>query len=78
MTGRRLPAPSSFVLAAERLRALQLDTACTTAQTGSDEKKPQATVPPSPAIASKVTGPGQYPLLTKGVPMGATFWFVWP
>jgi hypothetical protein len=69
MIGRRLPASSSFVLAAARLRALQLDTACTTAQTGSDQEATSHT--PSPATATRVTGPGQHALLTKGIPMGA-------
>jgi hypothetical protein len=40
MIGRRLPASSSFVLAAARLRALQPDTARATAQTSSNEEKP--------------------------------------
>jgi len=44
-TGRRWPASSSFVLAAARLRALQQDTARATAQTGSDEEKPQHQAP---------------------------------
>jgi hypothetical protein len=53
MIGRHLPASSSFVLAAARLRALQLDTAHATAQTGSHGEKPQGTAPPSPATANR-------------------------
>ena len=71
MIGRRLPTSSSFVLAAARLRALQLDTARATAQTGSDKEKPQAQSSPRPAIANKVTGPAQRGLLARRALMGA-------
>src|SRR5262249_16546312 len=58
MIGRRLPASSSFVLAATRLRALQLDPGRTTAQPGSEEESHNTRHRPNPA-ASDPRSPGQ-------------------
>src|SRR6516225_6311535 len=71
MIGRRLPASSSFVLAAARLRALQLDPGRATAQTGSHEEKPQHSPPQTPAAKAQVTGSDHHTLLTAKAPMGA-------
>src|SRR5215472_1678746 len=65
--GLRLPASSSFVLAAARLRALQLDPARAPAQTGSQEES-QSKIPRRP---SQVTGSDHHALLTARAPMGA-------
>jgi hypothetical protein len=46
MIGRRLPASSSFVLAAARLRALQLDPGPHDGTTGQPRGKPQHQAPP--------------------------------
>jgi hypothetical protein len=42
-----------------------------TAQTGSDEEKPQQQSHPNPAVGRQVTGSIQHGPLTAGVPMGA-------
>src|SRR6185437_16907615 len=68
---RRLPASSSFVLAAARLRALQLDPWPRGEKTpGSCEEGSRRTVSPNPA-ARLVTGSGSYALLTPVALMGA-------
>ena len=67
---RRSPASSSFVLAAARLRALQLDPGRAASRTGSCEEGHRRTVKPSPA-ARVVTGPDPYALLTTVALMGA-------
>ena len=70
MISRRLPASSSFVLAATRLRALQLDP---WPRGGKDRQlrgRIQKNSQPSPA-ARVVTGPGPYALLTLVALMGA-------
>jgi hypothetical protein len=70
--GRRLPASSSFVLAAARLRALQLDTAQRGGTNRQRRGKATTTIPPrSRAAANQVTGLTQHCLLTTGAPMGA-------
>jgi hypothetical protein len=66
-----LPASSSFVLAAARLRALQPDPgAARQEDPGSCEEESRRTIQPSPA-ARVVTGPGPYALLTQAALMGA-------
>ena len=72
MIGRRLPASSSFVLAAARLRALQLDPGRAAAQTGSDEEKPHSSHTPAAEPGHRVRSPR--PLDSKD-PMGAGFWW---
>ena len=69
---RRLPASSSFVLAAARLRALQLDSWL---RGGKDQQlrgRIQKNSQPSPA-ARLVTGSDPYALLTLVALMGAAF-----
>ena len=70
MIFRRLPASSSFVLAAARLRALQLDPRPRGAKTRAAARKTQKNSQPSPA-ARVVTGPDPYALLTVVALMGA-------
>ena len=70
MIFRRLPASSSFVLAAARLRALQLDSARTTARPGQLRGRSNRTVSPA-RRQHVVTGPGSYALLTMVALMGA-------
>src|SRR5215471_18685489 len=68
---RRSPASSSFVLAAARLRALQLDTE---PRDGGRPQRPgraRKTNQPSPAARIKVTGPDPHTHLTAQAPMGA-------
>src|SRR6516225_9788919 len=67
---RRLPASSSFVLAAARLRALQLDPRPHGEKTGQLRGRIQKNRQPSPA-ARVVTGSGSYALLTVVALMGA-------
>jgi hypothetical protein len=70
MIRRRSPTPSSFVLAAARLRALQLDPwPRGDVKPGSCEEDPQNSQP-SPAVRV-VTGSGSYALLTLVAHMGA-------
>ena len=70
MIFRRLPASSSFVLAAARLRALQLDPWPRGEKTRHLQGRIQENSQPSPA-ARVVTGPGSYALLTLVALMGA-------
>ena len=70
MIFRRLPASSSFVLAAARLRALQLDSWPRGRRTRAAARKIQKNGQPSPA-AREVTGPDPYTLLTTVALMGA-------
>ena len=71
MIFRRSPASSSFVLAAARLRALQLDPWPRGEKTlGSCEEGSRRIVSPARA-ARVVTGPGSYALLTLVALMGA-------
>ena len=70
MIFRRSPASSSFVLAAARLRALQLDAGRAAAGPGQQRGRIQKNSQPSPA-ARLVTGPGTYALLTVVALMGA-------
>jgi hypothetical protein len=70
MIFRRSPASSSFVLAAARLRALQLDPGRAAAGPGSGQEGIPKNSQPSPA-ARVVTGPGPYALLTVVALMGA-------
>ena len=70
MIFRRLPASSSFVLAAARLRALQLDPGRAAGRPGQLRGRIQKNSQPSPA-ARVVTGPGPYALLTLVALMGA-------
>ena len=67
---RRLPASSSFVLAAAWLRALQLDPWPRGEKTRAPVRKDPEDSQPSPA-ARVVTGPGWYALLTLVALMGA-------
>src|SRR5690242_7078699 len=70
MIFRRLPASSSFVLAAARLRALQLDPGHAAARPGSSEERSRRTV--SPARRQHIAiGPDPYALLTTVALMGA-------
>jgi len=57
MIGRRLPASSSFVLTAARLRALQLDPGPRDGQKTAATRKSHETVSPSPATTPR--SPGQ-------------------
>jgi hypothetical protein len=69
MIRRRSPASSSFILAAARLRALQLDPGPRdSGQTGSYQE--QETQPASP-VAHQATRPDPHTLLTAKAPMGA-------
>jgi hypothetical protein len=70
MISRRSPASSSFVLAAARLRALQLDPWPRGGKTGQLRGRIQKNSQPSPA-ARVVTGPDPYALLTVVALMGA-------
>jgi len=70
MIFRRLPASSSFVLAAARLRALQLDPWPRGGRTGQLRGRIQKNSQPSPA-ARLVPGPDSYALLTVVALMGA-------
>ena len=70
MIFRRLPASSSFVLAAARLRALQPDPRPRGEKTRHLQGRIQENSQPSPA-ARVVTGPGPYALLTLVALMGA-------
>src|ERR1700746_2825825 len=67
---RRLPASSSFVLAAARLRALQLDPGRAAADPGQLRGRSRRTVSPA-RRQHVVTGPGSYALLTMVALMGA-------
>ncbi len=67
---RRMPASSSFVLAAARLRALQLDPSGTARRPGHLRRRLQKNSQPSPA-ARAVTGSGSHALLTLMTLMGA-------
>ena len=69
MIFRRLPPSSSFVLAAARLRALQLDPWPRGEKTRHLRGRIQKNSQPSPA-ARLVTGPGPYALLTLVALMG--------
>ena len=70
MIFRRLPASSSFVLAAARLRALQPDPWPRGEKTRHLRGRIQQNSQPSPT-ARVVTGPGPYALLTLMALMGA-------
>ena len=70
MIFRRLPASSSFVLAAARLRALQLDPGRAARRPGQLRGRIQKNSQPSPA-ARIVTGSDSYALLTTVALMGA-------
>jgi hypothetical protein len=70
MISRPLPASSSFVLAAARLRALQLDPGRAAGRPGQLRGRIQKNSQPSPA-ARVVTGPDPYALLTVVALMGA-------
>jgi hypothetical protein len=70
MISRRSPASSSFVLAAARLRALQLDPWPRGGRTRQLRGRIQENSQPSPA-ARVVTGPDPYALLTVVALMGA-------
>src|SRR5215831_2978402 len=72
MISRRLPASSSLVLAAARLRALQLDPRPHGEKTGQLRGRIQKNSQPSPA-ARVVTGSGSYALLTVVALMGAAW-----
>ena len=72
MIFRRLPASSSFVLAATRLRALQLDPGRAVAGPGQLRGRTQKNSQPSPE-ARLVTGPDPYALLTVVALMGAAW-----
>jgi hypothetical protein len=76
MIFRRSPASSSFVLAAARLRALQLDPWPRGGRTGQLRGRTQKNSQPSPA-ARVVTGPDPYALLTTVALMGAE-WLALP
>jgi hypothetical protein len=72
MIGRRSPASSSFVLAAQRLRALQLDPSNADGLTytparGRAKKNGQASL----AATRSATGPVSYGPLTTSALMGA-------
>ena len=67
---RRLPASSSFVLTAARLRRSSLTPGRAARRTGSCEEGIQKNSQPSPA-ARVVTGPDPYALLTVVALMGA-------
>ena len=67
---RRLPASSSFVLAAARLRALQLDPGRATRRPGTCEEDPEEQSA-QPGRQDVATGPDPYPLLTPMALMGA-------
>jgi hypothetical protein len=70
MIFRRLPASSSFVLAAARLRALQPDPGRAAGRPGQLRGRNQKNSQLSPA-ARVVTGPDPYALLTAVALMGA-------
>ena len=70
MISRRLPASSSFVLAAARLRALQLDPCRPTRRPGQLRGRSRRTVRPA-RQCTLATGPGSYALLTRMALMGA-------
>jgi hypothetical protein len=70
MIFRRLPASSSFVLAAARLRALQLDSPRAAADPGNCEEDPEEQSA-QPGAGTLVTGPGLHALLTLMALMGA-------
>ena len=76
MIFRRLPASSSFVLAAARLRALQPDPWPRGEKTRHLRGRIQKNNQPSPA-ARVVTGPGPYALLTLVALMGAELSALW-
>ncbi len=71
MIRRRSPASSSFVLAAARLRALQLDPGPRDGGKTAAARKPQANSQPKPGDRAQGTGPDPHALLTTGAPMGA-------
>jgi len=72
MIFRRLPESSSFVLAAARLRALQLDSSAAAADPGHLRGRPRRIVKPAPGRQQHVvTGPDPYALLTTVALMGA-------
>ena len=73
--GRRLPASSSFVLAATRLRALQLDPGPRDGTNRQRQGKATTTVIPQPG-GPRATGHQvrQPRLLTARAPMGAILW----
>jgi hypothetical protein len=77
MIFRRSPAPSSFVLAAARRRAVQPEPGHATAAPGSCEEGSERTVRPSPE-ARAVTGPDPYALLTTMALMGAADQRIFP
>jgi hypothetical protein len=58
-------------LTARRCGRSSLTPARATAQTGSDEEKPQQQSHLNPAVGDRVTGSIQHGPLTAGVPMGA-------
>jgi hypothetical protein len=68
---RRLPASSSFLLAAARLRGLQLDPRPRRGTETSSYEESPAQQPTSPADY-QVTGSEQHALLTVKAPMGGT------
>jgi len=68
---RRLPASSSFVLAAARLRALQLDPGRAAARPGAAARKDPEEQSAQPGRQDVVTGPGPHALLTPMALMGA-------
>ena len=70
MIFRRLPASSSFVLAAARLRALQLDPGRATRRPGTCEEDPEEQSA-QPGRQDVATGPDPYALLTVVALMGA-------
>jgi hypothetical protein len=67
----RLPASSSFVLAAARLRALQLDPGHAARKPGQLRGRSRRTARPHPGGQHVVTGLGSYALLTMVALMGA-------
>ena len=71
MIGRRLPASSSFVLAAARLRALQLDPRPRDGTTGSHEESHNTRHRPTRGQRPQATGSDHHALLTAKAPMGA-------
>jgi hypothetical protein len=68
---RRLPASSSFVLAAARLRALQLDPGHAAGRPGQLRGRSRRIARPHPGGQHVVTGLGSYALLTMVALMGA-------
>ena len=68
MIRHRSPASSSFVLAATRLRALQLDPGPRDGRKYSSYEEEQENDQTKPGRYKQVTGPGQHALLTTGPP----------